>query len=954
MATICLAPSVVWPQDAQTPVPEATPARQRAENPWDNYSPVPDAAPTALPQATSPSNAGNQPNNSKPAASTPAGSTSAPAGGTSAPAGNTSTPAGSTSAPQDLGIPSGVTSHPATAEPSQLTNPWDRYSPIPELDDSGTAAPDSRGQAGTPSSGDNPWDAYSDGDLDSADDLTDVELPEPTGDNPWDKYVPAKRKAPVVENKPTQAGQPAKKVEEEKPLELATPLPVRAIPKGAPIVRNSLPVGRDNFFAIEYGGQLVGYSRYKVESLLHLGGTQTYTIASSTRIKVGMSVVEDLKFSNKLQLKKATLTPESFFCDQRGVAKDGEALNVSCIYSNTLIAQQNKLGENGRTNIQDLNGAQPHLIFNNLWGSLDTFAEHYWLLVRSASNGGVIDAYDPILRGLGKLVVYAPVKETWTDKSGRAHTTLCYTISDLRGAELAHVRVEAKDMELLEIREIGHGLVCRRSDSKVEQYVDKTRGVALLEQKVIPSDVYFPDASKLTALEADITSSLRGGSLAQHEVPGYKQQFFGSLSEGRLKGRVIVKTSLVETPHTAEFPFTEEVPEEIKPYLAKQPGIESDSPGIINKARELTWRAENAFQACRRLTDFVSNEIENGVSLPSARQTMETGVGNGESKALLLAALARTQNLPTRVIGGLIYERGDFTPHHWTEIWLGPDEGWTPFDPTTNETGFINASHIALWESGDLQTLAVTVRKFAPHPPRKVASFGAALSWPVGEKRTYSIYKDGKKIGQEIAYMRDMEVVNKREVFHLDCDTTLTDGKEEQHLHSNTVLDSQGLPLRFSAKTGDSEKPAVTQMLFEKDQIIQEIPTTKGEPRFRRIPFSHGTYLADQRFLSQWALVMEQIPLDKPNVTDNGGDKGDAFSLHIFIPESLHSQELMLNLGDQDETVTLPDGSEKTVTTLETEKGMIFYLDSQNHVVKISIPSQNIEFYLEATEFAIE
>ncbi len=185
------------------------------------------------------------------------------------------------------------------------------------------------------------------------------------------------------------------------------------------------------------------------------------------------------------------------------------------------------------------------------------------------------------------------------------------------------------------------------------------------------------------------------------------------------------------------------------------------------------------------------------------------------------------------------------------------------------------------------------------------------------------------------------------------------------------------------------------------------------ESKSRQIPYSIGTYLVDPRFLSQWALVVEQSPVvttekaseesqndsELPKVDPNTGvvssseviapsstsnadaqvdsseskspigetgagtfsqndssdSEGDeAYSFKAFIPGSLKVQDLAIQRAEADETITMPDGTEVETARLDTEKGMLFYMDLKTgKVLKISIPSQDLEMYLEDTRFEL-
>ncbi len=1105
-------------------------------------------------------------------------------------------------------------------------NPWDKYQAEPAAKAKGadpSVAPSSSVAPTTDSSA-NPWDKYQAEPSNSkkastpkvsekampipatAEGSPEVEenLPEVTGKNPWDKYAPAP--SPVKAKKKNTA----KIKERPAKLELAQPLPESEVPQGPRVVKNDLAIGTDNYFAIEYAGQLVGYSQYKINRLLTLGGQSTYVMDSASRIKMGVDTVQDLKFTANTQIDKKTLAPALFLCIQ-GEQKSKDALSVNCIYSEDFIAQNNNYMGKEQGYLQKYAANKPPLIvFNNLWGHLDTFPEHYWLMVRAASQGGVLETYDPILQGIGKTIVYKPIKETWKDRNGVAHTTFVYKITDVNSAPLAYVRVYAKNYELAEIKEIGSGLVFRRSTPGVVSAVAKSSGQRIKANSEI-SNIYFQDPDKLTHLEAFVDLRLRGGELAQHQIKNYKQQFYGEVKEGQIKGRAVVSSDLKGETPKAKFPFTETVPSELEKYLQACPGIELEVNSLTTKAKEVTWKSETAFQAAQRLNGYVSNQIAEGVALPSARQTLENQVGNPEGKALLLTALLRAVKIPARVVGGLSYNKGSFTVHRWTEAWLGAEDGWVAFDPTTNESGFINASHITLWESGDLQAMDIYVEKFSPRPPRTTDYFKTALKWPIGEKRTYGIYHKGKLIGLESSYMYDMEVREGGETYDFKSESVILREETPLVFESTLSMNQNGLPISFQATEDNGVKvhhesfafkgtnitqaldlkeskslprPAKSKALIEREkaeaekqsevqaeeaQLEQNPPlpesiqveqtnantqstpdtaqlkaqtqpteekanaektdnnletlgkqdassadaaetdklgqglseATQGasgdvdktedlpeaaisdadkeaaeaeakkqaelkarqdakdrllevkacydeakqqaaeaekakqvaeqnaeasgakadpakneeaaEPKTRQIPYSIGTYLVDPRFLSQWALVVEQSPVvatekadeetqsesELPKVDPNTGvvnsseviapesasvadnkdgnselkgqvgetgagtftpsnasesEDDEAYSFKAFIPGSLKVQDLAIQRADADETITMPDGREVETARLDTEKGMLFYMDLKTgKVLKISIPSQDLEMYLEDTRFEL-
>lgn len=761
-------------------------------------------------------------------------------------------------------------------------------------------------------------------------DLPPLKLPEIPGEEtqPGDDD-PVQEPAPWEDKNPQPATPPPQ------------PLP---LPPGPAVVDARLVPNRRALFRIEYDGRLVGYSQFVVTGSMSLVGESSWIIKSQSRLKLGVGTKDDSTFESKLMVDTKTLSPTYFQAMQTA---GGGVFEVLCLYSKTMCAQTNKAGKNNvQQHFHSYEGQVPKLLFNNLWGHLDTFPEHYWLLVRSAVKGGTIKAYDPILRGGGELVVYEPKAEKWK-LDGKELKSLVYPISDMEGTMLARVRVEAGTLELLEVDEVGSGILLKRTGPSVLAEVEKMKPLDLLPRRMASSNVIFPEPEKLTHLEAEIDLSLRGGNLVDHQIAGYRQYFTGEITEGHMKGRVVVRSVPSDAVHKTKYPLRKEEtpPADVAEYLQPGPGVESDWDPLRNKAVELAWKSDSTFAAARKLMNFCT-QVEEGVSLPSARYALESGVGNPESKALLLVALARAAGLPARPVGGLLYRDGTFVPHHWAEIWLGTQDGWSAFDPTTLEAGRIGAAHIALWNSGDIQSIIVKIINYAPRAPRRVAFFNRELSWGVGEERTYEILRKGKKIGEEVAAVREIMVSGDEDIYRFESTTKITDGTAGLDSTSELMVNPNGLPVKFEMK-GMKGKLKNQNFSFKKDTAQLQNDLGEGKTSSKEIPFSYGTYFTDSRFLSQWALVLGQALDTSPEKQPKVGDK---IIFHTFVPDSMKSQEIVLEVREP-ETLKLTEEQQIDVKRLEAETGMAFLLNDKNQVVKIEVPEQNLDFMLRDTKF---
>lgn len=698
----------------------------------------------------------------------------------------------------------------------------------------------------------------------------------------------------------------------EATIDIPAPLPPLPMPKGPAVVKADIKPTGQRYFKLFYNGQWIGWSKFRVTGEMALGDTDALIISSIGEVRVGFGQVSPSQFESRLMLDRKSLRPNYYKCVQ---VAPGGSFEVECVYSDSMVAQTNRTGDSRTVNFHDYpKGEPPQLVFNNLWGHLDTFPEHYWIMVRSAINGGTVPSYDPILRGEGSVTVYEPTTEDYA-LGGRTIKTKVYPISDLRGTLQARVRIASDSLELLEVEEIGSGLKIIRTDASVEKNLSGLKGVDLSQIQIAPSNIVFPDPEQLTALEAEVDIRLRGGQLADHRIAGYRQYFTGELSEGLMKGKVFVRSVPRDIPFDSPYPLEKKhVESEILPYLTSGAGAEVDYPPLAIKAREIAWKSPSAFEAAKRLTNFVT-DIEEGVSLPSARYALDSGVGNPESKALLLVAMCRAVGLPARKISGIAFRDGDFVPHHWVEVWLSKNLQWVPFDPSTGEAGRVSASHIALLDSGDIQNIKIRVTNYAPRATKKVAYIARELQWLPGEKRIYGVYKDGKKIGTETAAVGDIEIINNEELYQFSASAEIYTPGGLQVTAVKEYLNPQGLPKQIVLSHKDAAQENSTSYEFSEDTVL--IKSGKpGDEAYekesgREFPFAKGTYFIDPRLLSQWALLAGQISLEL------GAEK--EYSLSTFSPDKKVSKKVLLEVDEAElielkPTLAIPEKEEAKAT----------------------------------------
>jgi len=134
------------------------------------------------------------------------------------------------------------------------------------------------------------------------------------------------------------------------------------------------------------------------------------------------------------------------------------------------------------------------------------------------------------------------------------------------------------------------------------------------------------------------------------------------------------------------------------------PWVQSDAPEIRELATRVVGDAHDDLQKMRRLRSFVSDYItQHGldVGYASALEVLRTHDGDCTEYAVLLAALARAEQIPTRVVTGMVYAdrfagaSRVFVPHAWVQSWI--NGRWQSFDAALRR---FDSSHIAL-DTGD-------------------------------------------------------------------------------------------------------------------------------------------------------------------------------------------------------------------------------------------------------------
>lgn len=165
-------------------------------------------------------------------------------------------------------------------------------------------------------------------------------------------------------------------------------------------------------------------------------------------------------------------------------------------------------------------------------------------------------------------------------------------------------------------------------------------------------------------------------------------------SRQHIKGDILsIKKETEPLPVGYTLPFADKG-KKFSEYLKPDFNIESDNKEIIEKARQIAGGNKNPVIVSRKMMEWVYKNLEMRpvVNIPSALEVLHTRAGDCNEHATLLTALLRAVGIPARISVGLVYTRGKFYYHAWTEAYTGK---WITIDPTLDQMP-ADVTHISL------------------------------------------------------------------------------------------------------------------------------------------------------------------------------------------------------------------------------------------------------------------
>lgn len=151
-------------------------------------------------------------------------------------------------------------------------------------------------------------------------------------------------------------------------------------------------------------------------------------------------------------------------------------------------------------------------------------------------------------------------------------------------------------------------------------------------------------------------------------------------------------------------------------FLISSPYITSNDIAVRNQAKSIIGKDSNAYIVAKSLEKWVYGYIFDKnytVDFANASQTLTSKQGDCTEHSVLLAALLRAINIPSKVIVGLVYspENKAFIYHMWVKAYIGE---WINLDPSFPQSDSFSPLHIEISESalnniGDKTALTLNI-----------------------------------------------------------------------------------------------------------------------------------------------------------------------------------------------------------------------------------------------------
>lgn len=158
----------------------------------------------------------------------------------------------------------------------------------------------------------------------------------------------------------------------------------------------------------------------------------------------------------------------------------------------------------------------------------------------------------------------------------------------------------------------------------------------------------------------------------------------------------------VEVPTKIPFPI-QSLSQDLMQYTLPTELIDIDED-IRIKASMIAGDTDDLYRVVFDIATWVNTNVEYNLSTLTAQATLpsswvlEHRQGVCDEISNLFISMLRSLGIPARYVSGMSYTESElfdenWGAHGWAEVYF-PTVGWIPFDPTYNQLGFVDATHV--------------------------------------------------------------------------------------------------------------------------------------------------------------------------------------------------------------------------------------------------------------------
>ena len=158
-------------------------------------------------------------------------------------------------------------------------------------------------------------------------------------------------------------------------------------------------------------------------------------------------------------------------------------------------------------------------------------------------------------------------------------------------------------------------------------------------------------------------------------------------------------------------------PQEVdEKYLVSSRQLECGHPAVVELAEAAAANLTDAAEIAVAMESFVQRTVRSknfSTAMATAAEVAQSKEGDCTEHAMLLAAMLRIKQIPSRIAVGLVYAESHqaFGGHMWTEAYL--NGRWVPLDATLGRGG-IGGGHIKFTDSSLADDAPAAVASFVP------------------------------------------------------------------------------------------------------------------------------------------------------------------------------------------------------------------------------------------------